>query len=104
MVIYKYGITTGTTSGKILNNYCTATVDLNGDGVVDMRLTNQTMADYKSGSGDSGCPVYTIGSMYNGRMTCKLLGIHSGSGNNGKIFSKYYLIEQELDITAITYE
>lgn len=103
MVIYKYGISTGTTSGKILSNYCTTTIDMNDDDVVDMTLTNQTKADYESADGDSGCPVYTIGSMYNGRMTCKLLGIHSGSVSTGKVFSKYYLIEQELGITAITY-
>ncbi len=104
-LIYKYGGTTKLTSGKIISNYYTTAADLNSNGINDLHLTNQTTADYNSDDGDSGCPVFVIEGMYNGKYTCQLLGVHSCITRSfgDSVFSKYYKIVEELNVQAKTY-
>ena len=101
--IYKYGATTKLTSGKITSQNCTLGRDSDGDGTIDFYMHYQARGSYAAAGGDSGGPIFTIGSVYNGRITCTLLGIHCGRVGGEATFSKYYEIVEELDIEAVTY-
>ena len=103
--IYKYGTRTHLTSGVIISNYLTYAADTDGDRETDIHFSNQTKASYSANKGDSGCPVFVIEGMYNGKYTCQLLGIHSGIlwDGNESVFSKYYKIVEALNVQAKTY-
>ena len=98
-VVCKYGISTRQTSGKIEGAHFTGSYD--GVNYIDHVYT-----DYWSEPGDSGGPVFVVGGVVNGKITCQLMGIHSGGSSNPEypsgVFAKYMNIVNELDITAIT--
>lgn len=100
-VVYKYGISSKQTSGKVLHNFVTCYS--NGK-----YFKNQSSTDFKVEAGDSGGPVYIIGSVVNGHITCHLLGIVKGCyGEYGTstyeaFFSKYICMLYEIGINAIT--
>lgn len=103
-VVYAYGSQTGLTSGKVVSNLALVSYDLNNDDITDVQLKLQSLAEYTVVSGDSGAPVFTVHDVYNGKITCKLLGITSGRNAAGNaVFSKYYNIALELNVTANTY-
>lgn len=103
--IYKYGISTGMTNGTIKSTHGYTSGDINGDGIIDSYIEEQVVADYNAEEGDSGGPVFSTMGLYNGRITCKLLGIHSArdQDTNEAFFSKYFEIANELGIEAITF-
>lgn len=98
--VYKFGKTTQQTQGEVLNNYYTSYAS-------NLYFTNQTTTSFKVEPGDSGGPVFTIGTVVNGHITCRLLGIvrarYKEYGQSGykAIFSKYEYIVDELDATAM---
>lgn len=96
-VVFKYGIATEQTYGKVISNYYTSKAG-------DMYFLSQTTAAYNSEGGDSGGPVFLITDVVNGQVTCKLLGIHRGrtGTDDYAIFTKYYNIVNELGVAAIT--
>lgn len=103
-MVYAYGAQSGLTTGKVKSNLALVSYDLNGDHTIDVQLQLQTLADYTVVAGDSGGPVFTVHDVYNGKITCKLLGITSGRHENGSaIFSKYYYIVSQLNINAKLY-
>lgn len=101
--IYQYGKSSEVTSGKITNQNLTVGKNVDGDDDTDFYMYYQTAGSYSSSAGDSGGPVFMITDVYNGHITCRLLGIHCGRLGTDATFSKYYKIVEELDVEAITY-
>jgi len=86
--VYKSGITTGITSGNVIEKRDQIT------GPEGQILYNQWRADYYSSGGDSGSPVYHIGST--GR---EIVGVHWGSGG---WFSPVSGIQSDLGVVPLT--
>lgn len=97
--VYKYGKTTGLTSGEIKATVASITYD-------DVTIEDCYTATYSSDSGDSGAPVMVrSGTASDGTIQYKLCGIHSGAGWQvayRRFFSPYANIVDELGITCIT--
>ena len=102
-MVYKYGQKTNLTGGVIVSNYHTSVYDEDWNDEPDHWVQNQTTAEYYSENGDSGGPVFLIEGMYNGKYTCKLLGIHCARYSGNAVFSKYYKIVDALNVQAKTY-
>lgn len=103
--IWKYGITTGLTSGKIHTVGASANIldkDANGNTVASAVITDKYWASFKDEPGDSGAPVMIYDGNYNGSTKYTLVGIYSGTNNYGAIFSGYDKIVNELGVTCIT--
>lgn len=103
--VWKYGITTGLTSGKIHTIGASAKIldkDANGNIVSSAVITDQYWASFKGEPGDSGAPVMIYDGNYNGSTKYTLVGIYSATNNYGAIFSGYANIVNELGVTCIT--
>jgi hypothetical protein len=85
--IYKSGINTSVTTGNVVAKYVWKSHATFGN------LGNQVRANYSSGSGDSGSPVYY---MNNGHL--ELLGIHWGHTDQYSYFSPISGIMADLDV------
>jgi hypothetical protein len=103
--VWKYGITTGLTSGQIHTTGASGTVykyDANGNVVSSAVITDQYWVNLKGEPGDSGAPVMVYDGNYNGSTKYTLVGIYSGTNRYGSVFSGYANIVKELGVTCIT--
>lgn len=88
--VYKSGINTGLTYGDVTETYITKNHPYFG------YLYEQFVADYTSGSGDSGCPVFKT--TVNG---VKLVGVHWGHNSTRSFFSPISGVESDLGVVAL---
>ncbi|MCR4927733.1 MAG: hypothetical protein K5927_07105 [Lachnospiraceae bacterium] len=63
---------------------------------------HQTKVSHIAVSGDSGSPIIIPLGAVDGVVCCKLLGIESGGTSTYDVFSKYYYINSQLGVSAIT--
>jgi hypothetical protein len=82
--VYKSGISTGLTSGNVVDEY-----------ILMGTLQDQFTATYSSSPGDSGAPVFINGS------TVKLVGVHKGRWGDYAAFSPMSGVRQDLGITPL---
>lgn len=103
--VWKYGITTGLTSGQIHTTGASTRVlkqDADGNTINSALMTDQNLANFKGRPGDSGAPVMIYDGNYNGVSKYTLVGIYSGMNDYGAVFSDYANIVNELKATCIT--
>jgi len=92
LYVYKSGITTGLTVGKVMGKVTEI-------GHPDFgKLYDQWYADYDSALGDSGSPVYYINSDYKR----ELIGIHWGRTDLYAYFSPISGVQKDLGVTPLT--